>query len=428
LERKRTRDAGELAGLNVVAILDEPVAAALNYGLNADNRGKTIIVYDLGGGTFDVTVVRIGADGSVEVVCTEGNHQLGGFDWDKKIVDYYISQFQSETGNTGNLLEDPDTAYELRLGAETDKKTLSLKGSVKRKVAFDGDKAIVELTREKFDELMVDLLEKTIVLTDSVLAQIQAKGIKVDTWLLVGGSTRMPQVKDKLCAKYGLTFGENLLEFDVDEAVAKGAAKFGEKSVIITKIGDKIEEKLGGDKKFEDLDKNEQDKVVEEVAEEMGKTKEEIFTLATTSISTVASKSYGIRVLNSQDKPVVYNLIVKQTPIPKEGKEGKQTFRTKGANADSLDLVVYVNNENGQDVEIAVSQELGNAELKLEGNLPEGSPIEIIFNLDEQGKLTLKGIDKTYGKSVEAVFQSDGVMSESEKKIALEKSKDIKVQ
>ena len=124
LERSRTRQAGELAGLNVVEILDEPVAAAIYYGLNVpDSKGKNIIVYDLGGGTFDVTVVRIGSDpdkNEIDIICTEGDHMLGGKDWDDAIFNYYDEQFREETGSDANLKEDNETAYDLRLAAESD--------------------------------------------------------------------------------------------------------------------------------------------------------------------------------------------------------------------------------------------------------------------------------------------------------------------
>jgi molecular chaperone DnaK (HSP70) len=178
LERERTRTAGELAGLNVIEILDEPVAAAINYGLNAASKGKNVIVYDLGGGTFDVTVVSIGNDpdkNEISIVCTEGNHQLGGKDWDDRIVQHYVAEFQSQTGSSADILSDPETAYDLRFNAETDKKTLTTKENIKRKVAFDGEKAIVELSRDKFDELTVDLTEQTLALTDKVIEQAKEK-------------------------------------------------------------------------------------------------------------------------------------------------------------------------------------------------------------------------------------------------------------
>jgi molecular chaperone DnaK (HSP70) len=428
LERERTRTAGELAGLNVIKILDEPVAAAINYGLNTDSKGKNIIVYDLGGGTFDVTVVSIGSDpekSEISIVCTEGNHQLGGFDWDKRIVDHYVSEFMAKTGSSADILADQEMTYDLRFNAETDKKTLSNRASIKRKVAFEGERTVVELTRDKFNELTSDLFEQTIALTDKVLEQAAAKGItKIDTYLLVGGSTRMPQIKEGVATKYGLTLGENLLEFDVDEAVAKGAAKAGEINIYQNKVDNKIAEVVGGDIEFHELTPEKQQEVVAEVAKETGKTEEEIYTLATTSLRMVATKSYGIRALKN-GQPVVCNLIIKQTPVPTKG---SQVFGTAGPNADEIDLVVFVNNESEGDAMIEVSEELGNAVFPLDGNLPEKSPIEITFELDEQGGLTLIGLDKTHNKTITATFKSDGVMTDEEKAEAVAKSKDLVIE
>ena len=429
-ERQRTRDAGEIAGLNVIAILDEPVAAALYYGLTADNKGKTIIVYDLGGGTFDVTVVKIGDDGSVEVVCTEGNHQLGGYNWDQRIVDYFIQEFQSQTGSTANPLEDPEVAAELWGFAEEVKQGLSSRGSMKKPIKCDGERANVELTREKFDELTSDLLEQTIVLTDQVLGQAKAK---IDTWLLVGGSTRMPQVRDKLCAKYGLTLGKDLIDpgSDVDEMVAKGAAQYGASAIAIKYAAELIGKHFpDGNADFSKLSKQEQEKVIEAVAEETGETKENIRKKYVIDgkgfqpiFHTVASKSYGIKVTDTRSgQSFVANLIQKQTKLPNTASD---IYGTASANARCLDLVVYLNNENGSEAGLDKSEELGRADFPLDGNLPEGAPIEIIFNLDEQGKLILTGIDKTHGKQITADFKSDGVMTEEEKQEAKAQSKDL---
>lgn len=428
-ERQRTRDAGEIAGLNVIAILDEPVAAALCYGLTTDNKGKTIIVYDLGGGTFDVTVVKIGDDGSVEVVCTEGDHQLGGYDWDKRIVDYFVQEFQSQTGSSADPLDDPENAAELRLLAEDVKKMLSSKGSATKSISCDGEKAKIEITREKFDELTRDLLEKTIVLTDQVLEQAK---VKVDSYLLVGGSTRMPQVRDRLCKQYGLTLGKDLIDpgSDVDEMVAKGAALYGASAVAIKYATELINKYFpAGNADFAKLSKQEQERVIEEVAEKTGETVENIrkkYVLEEKGFQpifrTVASKSYGIRALNENREPVVFNMIQKQTKLPVSTGD---TFGTAGDNATNIELVVFLNNENTTEVKLDKSHELGKADFHLDGNLPAGSPIEIIFNLDEQGKLILTGIDKTHGKKITADFQSDGVMSEEEKQEAKAQSKDL---
>ena len=435
LERERTRTAGKLAGLNVIKILDEPVAAAINYGLNADAKGKNVIVYDLGGGTFDVTVVKVSDNpdkNEISIVCTEGSHQLGGKDWDDRIVNYYAAEFQCQTGSGADILSDSETAYDLRLNAETDKKTLTKKEKTLRRVSYEGEKANVELQREKFDELTEDLLEQTFALTDKVLEEAKSKGVgKIDVFLLVGGSTRMPQVWEKLAAKYSLTYNnpplpnDTLIDFDVDEAIAKGAAKVGEMDRIIGIVmggsgSDHPEERTT----FWELTPEEQEERIKNAVDVTGKTEDEILIAVKTNPKMAATKSYGIRALKD-GKPIIRNLIVKHTPVPTEG---RQTFGTAGANADEIDLVVFINNESQSDVSPDVSEELGNAVFTLDGNLPEKAPIEITFKLDEQGSLTLVGLDKTHGKRIEADFKSDGVMSDAELQQAIKKSKDIVVE
>ncbi|MDR1923998.1 MAG: Hsp70 family protein [Planctomycetaceae bacterium] len=426
LERQRTRQAGEIAGLNVIEILDEPVAAAINYGLNEDAKGKNVIVYDLGGGTFDVTVVSIGNDpdkNEISIVCTEGNHQLGGKDWDDRIVTHYAAEFQTQASSSTNLLEDQETAYDLRFNAETDKKTLSNKEKVTRKVSFEGDKAVVELPREKFDELTADLLGQTFALTDKVLEEAKTKGVtKIHAFLLVGGSTRMRQIKEKITERYGTTLGVTPVEFDVDEAVAKGAAKAGEIHILKGKIEEIAETVGGGD--FNSLTDEQKKTVIEKVAEETGVEDYVLETTSKTEFKKVATKSYGIRALKG-GQPIVRNLIIKQTPVPTEG---SQIFGTAGPDADEIDLVVFMNNESEADAGIEVSEELGQAVFPLDGNLPAKAPIQITFKLDDQGSLTLVGLDQTHGKTITANFKSSGVMSAEEIKVAIEKSNELVVE
>ncbi|MDR1485744.1 MAG: Hsp70 family protein [Planctomycetaceae bacterium] len=418
LERERTRIAGQLAGLNVIEILDEPVAAAINYGLNEDAKGKNVIVYDLGGGTFDVTVVKIGNDpnkNEIEIICTEGNHQLGGKDWDDEVVKFLVSEFHERSLCSANVLEDQEFAYDIRFSAENDKKTLTNRDKVSRKVSFEGEKAVVELTRDKFDELTAHLFEQTEALTDKVLEEAKARGIdKIHAFLLVGGSTRMPQIKAKITEKYAERLGITPVEFDVDEAVAKGAAKAGEIKLLTDMAND-------GTTDFDDKTEEEKKETIKEIAEETGKTEEEVLLAVTTKLKKVATKSYGIRALKSGE-PIVRNLIVKQTPVPTAG---SQVFGTAGPNADEIDLVVYVNNESETDAPIEMCEQLGDAVFILDGNLPAKAPIEITFELNDQGSLTLVGLDKTHGKKITANFKTDGIMTENEIKEAQKKQRDL---
>ncbi|MDR0869924.1 MAG: Hsp70 family protein [Planctomycetaceae bacterium] len=409
-ERARTRTAGELAGLNVIEILDEPVAAALNYSINADVKGKNVLVYDLGGGTFDVTVVNFGKNpdkNEISIICTEGNHRLGGKDWDDRIINYYLLQFHLQTGSDMSVPVDPDVMTELRQNAETDKKVLSAKNSVKRKITIEGKKSIVELTREKFEELTADLLNQTLILTDKVIRQAGEKGYpKLDTLILVGGSSRMPQIKEAIAVKFHLTPGQNLIDFDVDEAVAKGAARAGEIKLLSYLVQDKAKKPLN------ELPPEEQKKIVSQVAGITGKSEKDIYALP--DLKKVATKSYGIKVSKSGTE-IIRNLIVKQTPVPAAGKED---FVTSKANSRKLNLTVYINDESVPDIALESGEQLGSIVFPLDGTLPAGSPVEVTFTLDEEGALCLTGFDKTKGSKIEAVFHSSGIMTEQEKDAA----------
>ena len=160
-ERDATKAAGVIAGLNVLAIINEPTAAAITYGVTDDSQTKTVLVYDLGGGTFDITMINI-KPGEIRVVCTGGDHNLGGKDWDDRVLMYLAEQYQSETGTPDNILEDAETLQELSLAAERAKKLLSAKEKAPVAVNYMGERVRVELTREKFDELTEDLLTRTI--------------------------------------------------------------------------------------------------------------------------------------------------------------------------------------------------------------------------------------------------------------------------
>ena len=431
LERSRTRQAGELAGLNVVEILDEPVAAAIYYGLNVpDSKGKNIIVYDLGGGTFDVTVVRIGSDpdkNEIDIICTEGDHMLGGKDWDDAIFNYYDEQFREETGSDANLKEDNETAYDLRLAAESDKKTLTNRDKTQRRVSFDGEKVTVELPLEKFEELTESLLERTMSLTNTVLDQAKVKGVdKIDGFLLVGGSTRMRQVRRKIMEVFSSRLGVEPVDFDVDEAVAKGAALIGEfaaiRNYVIGGLGGTSSKSTSADNSdipsMIDSDANDDEIFdltpssddIARFAEETGKTEEEILLAVTTTIKKVATKSYGIQALKDGVE-IIRNLIIKQTPVPTSG---SQTFKTACANAEEIDLIVFANNENGDSAELSMGEEIGQTVFQLPPGLPDRAPIEVTFNLRDDGTLFLTALDKTFNKKIEAPFKAVGVMSEEE--------------
>ena len=199
-QRQATKDAGKIAGLDVKRIINEPTAAALAYGLDNENEQK-IMVYDLGGGTFDVSIIEIG-DGVIEVLSTAGNNRLGGDDFDQKVTDYILAEFKKQEGV--DLSNDKMALQRIREAAEKAKKELSSATTTNINLPFitataDGPKHLdMNLTKAKFDELTHDLVEKTAEPVQRALSDAGLQASELSKVLLVGGSTRIPAVQDKV--------------------------------------------------------------------------------------------------------------------------------------------------------------------------------------------------------------------------------------
>ena len=227
-QRQATKDAGKIAGLDVKRIINEPTAAALAYGL--DNEGEQkIMVYDLGGGTFDVSVIEIG-DGVIEVLATNGDNRLGGDDFDKKVMDYMVADFKSKTGI--DLSGDKMAMERIKAEAEDAKKKLSSATQVEINIPFitaneQGPQHLnMTLTKAKFDELTRDLVERTAIPVQNALKDAGISASELSKVLLVGGSTRIPAVQDKVKQ---LTGHEPSKKMNPDECVALGASIQGGK-------------------------------------------------------------------------------------------------------------------------------------------------------------------------------------------------------
>nr|WP_302690161.1 molecular chaperone DnaK [uncultured Eubacterium sp.] len=227
-QRQATKDAGKIAGLDVKRIINEPTAAALAYGL--DNEGEQkIMVYDLGGGTFDVSIIEIG-DGVIEVLATNGDNKLGGDDFDKKVMDYMVADFKSKTGI--DLSGDKMAMERIKAEAEDAKKKLSSATQVEINIPFitaneQGPQHLnMTLTKAKFDELTRDLVERTAIPVQNALKDAGISASELSKVLLVGGSTRIPAVQDKVKQ---LTGHEPSKKMNPDECVALGASIQGGK-------------------------------------------------------------------------------------------------------------------------------------------------------------------------------------------------------
>ena len=236
-QRQATKDAGKIAGLDVKRIINEPTAAALAYGL--DNEGEQkIMVYDLGGGTFDVSIIEIG-DGVIEVLSTSGDNRLGGDDFDNKLCDYMVSEFKKTEGI--DLSGDKMAMQRLKEAAEKAKKELSSATTTNINLPFitatqEGPKHFdMNLTRAKFDELTADLVERTATPVNNALKDAGITASELSKVLLVGGSTRIPAVQDKVKQ---LTGHEPNKSLNPDECVALGASIQGGKLAGDTGAGD----------------------------------------------------------------------------------------------------------------------------------------------------------------------------------------------
>ncbi len=421
-ERTATKNAGEIAGLNVIEIISEPTAAALYYGCAKEQGEKTVLVYDLGGGTFDVTVMHV-SPGKIEMVCSDGNHELGGKNWDDAVMQYLASEFCSETGFDGDF--DEYAQQDLRLKAEKAKQQLSTREKVPVMMDAAGLRARVEITRQTFDEITEALLNESIEKTDAAIALATERGYTIDEILLVGGSTRMPQVTKILTEKYGME--PKILE--PDEAVAKGAAIYalGAYEVKVEQWKEMIESgqaDMTDTKTREEAEKYSEPAVVttNEIPGLRGHRMDEVVTVVT-------SKSYALQVVrNGEDK--CCNMIIKDVLMPGGSLSVTRQFGTVDANQETAELVVFENDFHDEYFDVDTDFILGNATLDLPGNLPAGAPIEVTFTLNKEGILEVTGRDLTTNREIHATMQATAgtIMSKEEVAAAKAKSKGIAVE
>lgn len=416
-ERTATKNAGIIAGLNVLEVISEPTAAALYYGCAREQEEKTILVFDLGGGTFDVTIMNISSE-KIEVICSDGNHELGGKDWDEAVMRYLAEEFISQTGFDGEF--DEYAQQDMRLKAEKAKQQLTSRDQVPVMLDAAGLRARINLTREKFDEITSALLGEAIEKTESAIDVAKEKGYNIDEILLVGGSTRMPQVTKAIVDRFDME--PKIL--DPDEAVAKGAAIHAvnvyvnnQKSLEPGDVGETTVNVGGATKEINADDYKEELAVQPEMMSIGGKTRQVV--VATT-------KSFAIEVLiNGESK--CCNMIIKNEPMPNGSISVTKEFGTNVANQESAELVVYESDFMEETFDVDKDFVLGTATLELSENLPVGSPIQVTFTLSTEGILEVSGVDKTTGREVHATMQAKGIMAEEKVDELKEKSKQMVV-
>lgn len=416
-ERKATKTAGEIADLNVIEIISEPTAAAIYYGCVKADGDKTILVYDLGGGTFDVTVMRV-TEGVIEEICKEGNHDLGGKNWDDAVMQYLADEFCSETGFDGDF--DDYAQQDLRIKAEKAKQQLSSREEAPVMLDAAGLRARVSISRTTFDEITQNLLNESIEKTDAAIATAEAKGYKVDEIILVGGSTRMPQVSKILMEKYGIE--PKILE--PDEAVAKGAAIYA-LGAYAGKVKDFKEKAEQGNMTEEEKEK------AKKYAEETVVKTEDVVALRgkTIKIELVANKSYALKVLRNGQETCC-NMIIKNSKMVDNTVSVTKQFGTADDNQETAELVVYESDFDSEYYDVDEDFTLGTCSLELPGNLPAGAPIQVTFTLNNEGILEVTGKDMTTNKEIHATMQATAgtTMSKEDVAAAKAKSKNIAVE
>ena len=334
-EKEATKKAAEIAGLNVLSIISEPTAAAISYGLKAD-EAQTVMVYDLGGRTFDVTIIKADS-GVIEVIATGGDHNLGGKDWDAEIQKYAIDQYVQQTGGSADDIYDDIVALgDLELKSEQAKKRLTQCD----KASFRLNGAKIEISVDQFENITASLLQSSIDKTRDTMNEAATKGVThYDKILLVGGSTLMPQVKKRLEQEFA---GTPIESCDPNESVARGAAIYGKQM-------------LHSDDPIEPF------------------------------VQPVLSKGIALSIIHDKNNFILHNVFVKNTPLPCAKIIHTKTIR-EFQNTICLGIYDHDYIHTSSDM-IADMRFLTSKTVQLSKPLPISSPIDILVQVNEEGLL-----------------------------------------
>lgn len=390
-ERDATKTAGTIAGLDDVTVINEPTAAAISFGFGNNSDGKKrVLVYDLGGGTFDVTVLEI--EGSAfTAVATDGERFLGGKDWDAVISKIIKEKVSEESGvDMETLDEDEEIRQGLINDSETIKKRLSTAESTKGTLTVEGQKVVYTITRDEFEAASAGLIQKTVEVIEKVLASKDFSMADIDEVVLVGGSSRMPQVKNAIASRYPEA---NVKVFDPDQSVAKGAAIFA-KSNALMPADAPVDPQTGAPAE-----------PVEGVL----------------SVHNVLSKTFGIKAIYEDGTEMISNIIFRNEVLPIES---IKTYYPVDDGQSTIKVEIYedaaVNDADGKKTAIIDGAPVGEFMMELPMDVTKNTPITVKFTATDEGILiasvdcmdqhTDYQIENDLKMSEESIAKSQGLM------------------
>lgn len=417
LEKDATKQAGDIAGLKVIGIVPEPVAAALHYGVTGSADGTTFLVYDLGGGTFDISLIKM-TKTAVEVLAVGGNSRLGGADWDEKLFDYILDRLIEQWGDE-SVRDDEAELQAIRTLTEQLKKDLSKAESKQIIRRYTGTSAKFTVTRKQFEEMTAELLEETIRITNRTLDEAEERypGVRgqISQLLLVGGSSWMPAVSERLKQEFSW---EPRLS-DPDLAVAKGAALYAAGQTVRYTDTDTGGAQAGSGAAAADANRPGAglgysgpvtDAAVEEVANRTGIDEDKVRSLAQRTVVNVLPKAVGVKLIdttkpNWEDDPegasYIEHLIAAQTQLPYEAET--LVANTVVANQPGVAIEIWEQAGDVPSAGLAANHRVDDAGL-IDGlrpfALPAGSPVNIDIKVDAEGTVCIHAVEPASGKAL----------------------------
>ncbi len=380
-EREATKTAGNIAGLDDVTVINEPTAAAISFGFGNSEGKKRVLVYDLGGGTFDVTVLEI--DGkNFTAVATDGERLLGGKDWDAVISKIIKDKVAEEIGvDPSSLDDDEEVMQNLAINSETFKKRLSVAENIKGTLTVNGQKVVFTITRDEFEAASAGLIQTTVEIMERVLATGNFEMKDIDEVLLVGGSSRMPQVKAAIAARFP---DANIKVFDPDQSVAKGAAIFcasnaNTVSAVDPSTGEEVVQPAEG----------------------------------AISVHNVLSKTFGIKAYYDDGSEAISNIIFRNEVLPIEN---IKTYYPAEDGQMEIKVEIYedsaCNNEEGRRTETIEAVPIGEFMMTLPDGVTKNTPITVRFTATDEGIL-FASVD-CLGEHTDYQIENDLKMSEED--------------